>query len=53
MAIIDNKPHLTCEELETYYFKKYGTTRPYLLQNQSYVSEVAQLCCKKFHSKRG
>lgn len=52
MAIIDNKPELSCEELREYYFQKYGERRPYLLENKDYVSEVIELCWNKFHDRR-
>lgn len=52
MAIINNKPELSCQELQEYYFQKYGQKRPYLLENKAYVSEVIELCWNKFHDRR-
>lgn len=51
MAVIDSKPQLSLQELKDYYFKKYGQKRPYLLENESYVFEVIELCWNKFHDQ--
>lgn len=52
MAIIDNKPQFSQQELKDYYLQKYGEKRPYLLENESYVSEVIELCWNRSHGNR-
>ena len=52
MAILNNKSNLSEKELKEYYFNKYGSKRPYLLENTSLVCEVISLCWHNFHSKR-
>lgn len=51
MAIMDNKPKLNREELIEYYFKKYETKRPYLVENKPLVEEVIDLCWLRYHAK--
>ena len=52
MAILNNKPGMSEEALQKYYFKKYGEKRPYLLENASIVCEVISVCWHKFNNKR-
>ena len=49
MAVLNNKRGATKEEIEKFYFAKYETKRPYLIEKRKLVDEVMELCWKKFH----
>lgn len=49
MAVLNNKRGATKEEIEKFYFEKYETKRPYLIEKRKLVDEVMELCWKKFH----
>ena len=52
MAILGGKSQLSKEELKAYYFQKYRTKRPYLIENSDLVSEVINLCWDKSHKNK-
>ena len=52
MAILSTKSQLRKEELKAYYFQKYRTKRPYLIENSGLVTEVINLCWDKFHNNK-
>lgn len=52
MSVLMNKPNMTLEALEEYYFDKFGERRPYLSENAPLVREVIALCWKKKNYKR-
>lgn len=49
MAVLNNKKGATKEEIEKFYFAKYETKRPYLIEKRKLVDEVIDLCWKKFY----
>ena len=51
MAILDNRNFTDCDELLQYYMNKYKKSRPYLVKNQSFVAEVANLCWRKYYKE--
>lgn len=53
MAIINNVPGSTKEEVLDYYFAKYSKKRPYLVENRSLVCEIFDLCWNRMHDRYG
>ena len=52
MAIMSTLPNLTTKELSDFYLKKFGSKRPYLLENRQLVDEIIGYCWEKFHAKK-
>ncbi len=52
MAVLENKPTLSIEELSAYYFDKFSPARPYLLENHDLINEVLELCWNRFHGAK-
>ena len=49
MAVINNHPTSTKEELITYYLNTYSPKRPYLLEHEQCLREVFDLCWTRTH----
>lgn len=49
MAVINNKYSCTKNDIIEFYFKKYGTKRPYIAENRSLVCEIINFCWNKTH----
>ena len=49
MAVLNNKRSSTKEEIKNFYYAKYETKRPYLIEERKLVEEVMELCWNRFH----
>lgn len=49
MAVLDGKPELSKSEVESYYFKRFSRSRPYLEENRDLVCEILDLCWDRMH----
>lgn len=47
MAVIGNHPFWSMEQIEEYYFKKFGHKRSYLIEKQQLVHELIVFCYNK------
>lgn len=52
MSIMPASPYLTAKELSDFYLKRFGSKRPYLLENRQLVDEIIGYCWEKFHAKK-
>ena len=48
MSILDKHSFSSCDELVSFYIKKYGNTRPYIVKNKELLEEVASLCWTRY-----